>query len=166
MNAPVQAPKGRRRIMLASVLLIALVVIGRAVQLQVLQVGKWEVRADRQHGDTLTVHAARGMIYDRNGVPLAGTDYTGVSGTLSFAAGETNDTLLGDPTFHAQNVYAIIMRILARFEHALGRRRHRAAGSRQRPGRPVRLPAVRAADHRCRRRSGDQHVAAERPRHR
>jgi hypothetical protein len=31
-------------------------------------------------------------------------------------------TLLGDPAFHAQNVYAIVMRILARFEFALGRR--------------------------------------------
>ncbi|MGO9463736.1 MAG: hypothetical protein ACLQIB_06640 [Isosphaeraceae bacterium] len=30
--------------------------------------------------------------------------------------------LLGDPAFHAQNVYAIVMRILARFEFALGRR--------------------------------------------
>jgi hypothetical protein len=31
-------------------------------------------------------------------------------------------TLLGDPRFHAQNVYAIAMRILSRFELALGRR--------------------------------------------
>jgi hypothetical protein len=30
--------------------------------------------------------------------------------------------LLSDPRFHAQNVYAIVMRILARFEFALGRR--------------------------------------------
>ncbi len=30
--------------------------------------------------------------------------------------------LLTDPTFHAQNVYAIVMRTLARFEFALGRR--------------------------------------------
>jgi hypothetical protein len=30
--------------------------------------------------------------------------------------------LLNDPGFHAQNVYAIVMRILARFEFALGRR--------------------------------------------
>jgi len=33
-----------------------------------------------------------------------------------------DETLLGDPRFHAQNVYAVIMRILARFEFALGRR--------------------------------------------
>lgn len=37
-------------------------------------------------------------------------------------AGEPDDTLLGDPGFHAQNVYAIVMRVLARFEFALGRR--------------------------------------------
>src|SRR5947208_13520765 len=30
--------------------------------------------------------------------------------------------LLADPQFHAQNVYAIVMRTLARFEFALGRR--------------------------------------------
>jgi hypothetical protein len=33
-----------------------------------------------------------------------------------------NDALVGDPRFHSQNVYAIAMRILARFEFALGRR--------------------------------------------
>src|SRR4029453_16647214 len=33
-----------------------------------------------------------------------------------------NDTLLEDPRFPAQNVYAIVMRTLARFEFALGRR--------------------------------------------
>jgi len=32
------------------------------------------------------------------------------------------ETLLGNPNFHAQNVYAIVMRTLARFEYALGRR--------------------------------------------
>jgi hypothetical protein len=31
------------------------------------------------------------------------------------------DRLLGDPGFHAQNVYALVMRTLARFETALGR---------------------------------------------
>lgn len=33
-----------------------------------------------------------------------------------------DDVILGDPRFHAQNVYAIVMRILGRFELALGRR--------------------------------------------
>src|SRR5688572_3120800 len=35
---------------------------------------------------------------------------------------ERDEVLLHDPQFHAQNVYAIIMRTLARFEFALGRR--------------------------------------------
>jgi len=35
---------------------------------------------------------------------------------------ESDQTLLTYPTFHAQNVYAIVMRTLARFELALGRR--------------------------------------------
>jgi len=33
-----------------------------------------------------------------------------------------DEVLLGDPGFHCQNVYAIVMRTLARFEFALGRR--------------------------------------------
>ena len=33
-----------------------------------------------------------------------------------------DDQLLNDPRFHAQNAYAIVMRTLARFEFALGRR--------------------------------------------
>lgn len=37
-------------------------------------------------------------------------------------AGATNEIILGDPNFHAQNVYAIVMRTLARFEKVLGRR--------------------------------------------
>jgi hypothetical protein len=35
---------------------------------------------------------------------------------------EYNERLLTEPGFHAQNVYAIVMRILSRFEYALGRR--------------------------------------------
>jgi hypothetical protein len=38
------------------------------------------------------------------------------------AARADNLELLDDPQFHAQNVYAIVMRTLARFEFALGRR--------------------------------------------
>jgi hypothetical protein len=37
-------------------------------------------------------------------------------------AGADDRALLADPTFHAQNVYAIVMATLARFERALGRR--------------------------------------------
>jgi hypothetical protein len=38
------------------------------------------------------------------------------------SAARHNDALVNDPRFHSQNVYAIAMRILARFEFALGRR--------------------------------------------
>jgi hypothetical protein len=38
------------------------------------------------------------------------------------AAPVSDATILGDPGFHAQNVYAVVMRTLARFEFALGRR--------------------------------------------
>ena len=34
----------------------------------------------------------------------------------------TNENLITDPRFHQQNVYAIVMKTLARFEFALGRR--------------------------------------------
>jgi hypothetical protein len=37
-------------------------------------------------------------------------------------ANASDEKLLSDPRFHAQNVYAIVMRTLARFEFALGRR--------------------------------------------
>jgi hypothetical protein len=36
--------------------------------------------------------------------------------------GASDATILKNPHFHAQNVYAIVMRTIARFEHALGRR--------------------------------------------
>ncbi len=39
-----------------------------------------------------------------------------------YAGKNDAERLLGDPKFHAQNVYAIAMRILARFEFAFGRR--------------------------------------------
>ena len=45
----------------------------------------------------------------------------GAEGEPLFAS-PSNDVILGDPRFHAQNVYAIVMRILGRFEFALGRR--------------------------------------------
>lgn len=61
-------------------------------------------------------------------------DYDATSDTLyqplahkAYRAGDpfqnpTNHTILTDPAFHSQNVYAIVMRTLARFEHVLGRR--------------------------------------------
>jgi hypothetical protein len=49
--------------------------------------------------------------------------YRTEKGILVDAFAKKSDAqLLKDPRFHQQNVYAIVMRILARFEHALGRR--------------------------------------------
>jgi hypothetical protein len=42
--------------------------------------------------------------------------------TSATARRRHDEKLLGDPRFHAQNVYAIVMRTLAQFEFALGRR--------------------------------------------
>jgi hypothetical protein len=41
---------------------------------------------------------------------------------LDLTAAKYNARLLGDPSFHCQNVYALVMATLARFEFALGRR--------------------------------------------
>ena len=73
MAEAVQAPAGRRRLLLAGMLVASAIVIGRAAQLQVLEHGHWLVRAEKQHDKTLTLNPPRGTIYDRNGVPLAGT---------------------------------------------------------------------------------------------
>lgn len=73
MADTLKAPAGRRRLMLGMMLAAVVFVLGRAVQIQVIQGGKWEVLAEDIHGDTITLQPARGMIYDRNGVPLAGS---------------------------------------------------------------------------------------------
>jgi hypothetical protein len=64
------------------------------------------------------------MVYGRpaNGRyedPFARNENGRTSGT---ARRRHDERLLGDPRFHAQNVYAIVMRTLAQFEFALGRR--------------------------------------------
>lgn len=66
-------PTARRRLLLIGFLVASAVLVGRAFQLGVWQGGLWRERAIIQHGDTLQVPAPRGSIYDRNGVPLAGT---------------------------------------------------------------------------------------------
>lgn len=61
----------RHRALLIGLVLGALVVIGRAVQLQVLQGERWEARALDQQRRRVELPAPRGTIFDRNGVPLA-----------------------------------------------------------------------------------------------
>jgi cell division protein FtsI (penicillin-binding protein 3) len=65
------APGPRRRILLGSMALAALLVIGRGVHLQAFEGEKWRAAAERQHQDRVPVPARRGGIFDRDGVPLA-----------------------------------------------------------------------------------------------
>ena len=58
--------------------------------------------------------------YDSSGDRFYAPLTKGLDGDLFENA--TDSQLLNDPQFHAQNVYAIVMRTLARFELALGRR--------------------------------------------
>jgi cell division protein FtsI (penicillin-binding protein 3) len=66
-----RSPEVRRRILLLGVLLSALLATGRAFQLGVLQGEAWLTRALDQQGDTLSLPAPRGTVYDRDGLPLA-----------------------------------------------------------------------------------------------
>jgi cell division protein FtsI (penicillin-binding protein 3) len=63
----------RRRMLLALLLVGSLGLLGRGFQVQVLQAADWDARADRQHQGRVALPAARGVIYDRNGIPLATT---------------------------------------------------------------------------------------------
>ena len=73
MSQPGALHVRRRRLMLAVLLLGGAALLGRGFQLQVLQAAEWEGRAQRQHREQVTLPAARGGIFDRNGVPLATT---------------------------------------------------------------------------------------------
>ena len=61
-----------RRIVLAVLLLAGFAaVLGRLVQLQILQAAELSVKADRQHQKAVVVEGGRGSIYDRRGKVLA-----------------------------------------------------------------------------------------------
>lgn len=66
-----RGPEVRRRFLLAGVLASALLASARAFQLGVVQGDAWLTRALDQQGDTLSLPAPRGTIYDRDGLPLA-----------------------------------------------------------------------------------------------
>jgi len=76
--------------------------------------GPWGYRVHVVDYDSSTLNLFRPIKY-----PPIGTAKNG-DGDPFFKASDAK--LLSDPTFHAQNAYAIVMRILARFEFALGRR--------------------------------------------
>jgi len=61
----------RRQALLGAWLLAVAVLFGRAVQIQVVESDEWSARAVDQHREATEVPAARGTIYDRDGVPLA-----------------------------------------------------------------------------------------------
>ena len=73
MSQPGALHVRRRRLLLAILLIAGLGLLGRGFQLQVLQATEWEGQADRQQREQVVLPAARGAIFDRNGVPLATT---------------------------------------------------------------------------------------------
>ena len=77
-----------------------------------LQPGPWGYRVQ-----TLDYDSSTGTLYKPREYPRL---IDGVNDDPYKGASDAK--LLSDPNFHAQNVYAIVMRILARFEFALGRR--------------------------------------------
>ena len=81
-----------------------------------LKAGPW---GHRVH--VVDYDASTGTLYK----PLAASKYNNGSGDPFAGDGDgvlRNDEILDDPRFHCQNVYALVMRTLARFEYALGRR--------------------------------------------
>jgi hypothetical protein len=82
------------------------------VPVEQLAPGPWGHRVQVVDFDTSTRTLYRPLAYHRTRNGLVVDPY----------AQAPDETLLDDPGFHAQNVYAIVMRLLARFEYALGRR--------------------------------------------
>lgn len=73
MRVTARSHAWRRRALLLGMLVVGLVVLGRAFQLQVLEGEAWRARAVGQQRQRVELPAPRGTIYDRNGVPLAAT---------------------------------------------------------------------------------------------
>ncbi len=71
MSQPGALHVRRRRLLLVGLVLVGLVLMVRGFQVQVVQAAEWEARAARQHRERVSLPAARGVIYDRNGIPLA-----------------------------------------------------------------------------------------------
>ncbi len=81
---------GRRRLLLTFWVLVAGGLLWRSVDLQVVQGAQWRAEADRQHRMTGEVPAARGVIRDRSGVPIALSMETYM---VSVAPHEVRDTM-------------------------------------------------------------------------
>lgn len=68
---------GRRRaLLLGSLVAAALIIVGRAFQLQAIEGERWRAAAEEQQQARVPLPARRGGIYDRNGNPLALTHET------------------------------------------------------------------------------------------
>ncbi|HEU0012037.1 MAG TPA: penicillin-binding transpeptidase domain-containing protein [Longimicrobium sp.] len=63
--------RARRRLLIVSIGLAAVLVVGRAVQLQGLEGDAWRAKAAEQQQEQVPLPARRGAIYDRDGLPLA-----------------------------------------------------------------------------------------------
>ena len=85
-----------------------------AIPAELLQPGPWGYRVQVIDYDAASDQLWTAHHYERDpkNENLLRDPFTKVS----------DQRLLSDPKFHQQNVYVIVMRILARFEHALGRR--------------------------------------------
>ena len=68
--------RGRRRLLVVSILGAALLVVGRSVQLQGFQGERWRQAAADQHQARIPLPARRGAVLDRDGLPLALTRET------------------------------------------------------------------------------------------
>ncbi|HEX8671149.1 MAG TPA: penicillin-binding transpeptidase domain-containing protein [Longimicrobium sp.] len=67
---------GRQKLLLVSFVVAAMLVVGRAVQLQGFEGAEWKAEAASQQQARVPLPARRGAIYDRDGVPLALTRET------------------------------------------------------------------------------------------
>jgi cell division protein FtsI/penicillin-binding protein 2 len=69
--SPERQANRRIRLLLVGLVLVFAVVLGRAVQLQVVEANRFAQMAERQHRETQETPAGRGIIFDRTGVQLA-----------------------------------------------------------------------------------------------
>jgi cell division protein FtsI (penicillin-binding protein 3) len=80
--------RGRRRLLIVSIAIAAVLIVGRSVQLQGFEGDKWRAEAAAQQQARVPLAARRGAIFDRDGVPLALTRETF---RLSIAPNELTD---------------------------------------------------------------------------
>src|SRR5262245_55038756 len=85
---PGRTSSARRRLLLAGVTAVMLLLTARAFQLQVLERNAWRKQANSQQARQAALPAARGTIYDREGVPLAASEE---SFAISIAPRELRD---------------------------------------------------------------------------